>query len=89
MIIKAWHGRLAYDPSLVRSPVAIMRGEWDGLLPDGDARWLFDAFNHSPARRNIKLSRRTHLMHVETMRSALWQESINFLNGEDTAAIPA
>jgi pimeloyl-ACP methyl ester carboxylesterase len=88
-IIKAWHGRLAYDPSLVRAPVAIVRGEWDGLLPDGDARWLFDAFAHSPIKRDIKISRGTHLMHLEMMRPALWRESINFLNGEDTAAIPA
>jgi hypothetical protein len=31
--------------------------------------WLFHAFNHSPARRDIKLSRGTHLMHLETVRS--------------------
>jgi len=42
-------------------------------LPDGDARWLFDAFNHSPARRDIKISRGTHLMHLETMRSGKHQ----------------
>jgi pimeloyl-ACP methyl ester carboxylesterase len=29
-IIKAWHVQLAYDPAAVRSPVAIIRGEWDG-----------------------------------------------------------
>jgi pimeloyl-ACP methyl ester carboxylesterase len=88
-IIKAWHGRLAYDPSLVRSPVAIIRGEWDGLIPDDDARWLFDAFTRSSAKRDIKIGRGTHLMHLETMRLALWQESVNFLNGDDTAAMPA
>lgn len=26
-IIKAWHGQLAYDPTSVHAPVAIMRGE--------------------------------------------------------------
>ena len=39
-IIKAWHGQLAYDPALVRSPVAIIRGEWDGLMLDEDAQAL-------------------------------------------------
>jgi pimeloyl-ACP methyl ester carboxylesterase len=88
-IIKAWHGRLAYDPSRVQSPVAIIRGEWDGLMRDDDARWLFDSFTQSPAKRDIKIGRGTHLMHLEMMRSALWQESINFLNGENIELVAA
>lgn len=87
-IIKAWHGHLAYDPSQVRSPVAIIRGEWDGLILDEDARWLFDAFTSAPVKRDIKISRGTHLMHLEAMRPALWRESINFLNGDDVAPVP-
>ena len=71
-ILRAWHGHLAYDPALVRAPVAMIRGEWDGLLPDEDARWLFDAFTASPIRRDIKIGRATHLMHLEVMRTALW-----------------
>jgi pimeloyl-ACP methyl ester carboxylesterase len=88
-IIKAWHGQLAWDPAKVRAPTAIIRGEWDGLIPDEDARWLFDALTHAPLKRDIKISRGTHLMHLETMRLALWRESVNFLQGEDAAAIPA
>lgn len=87
-IIKAWHGQLAYDPTQIRSPVAIIRGEWDGLIPDDDARWLFNAFTQAPAKRDIKISRGTHLMHLEAMRLALWHESINFLRGSDVAPIP-
>lgn len=86
-IVNAWHGSLAYDPASVRSPVAIIRGEWDGLIPDKDARWLFDAFSRSPNKRDIKISRGTHLMHLETMRLALWRESIVFLQGDDVAPI--
>jgi hypothetical protein len=37
---------------------------------------------------DIKIGRGTHLMHLETMRPALWQESINFLLANDTAAVP-
>ena len=88
-IIKAWHGQLAYDPSQVRSPVAIIRGEWDGLIQDNDARWLFDAFTNAPVKRDIKISRGTHLMHLETMRLALWRESIAFLCGDDVASVPS
>jgi pimeloyl-ACP methyl ester carboxylesterase len=86
-IIKAWHGELAYDPAQVRSPVAIIRGEWDGLMQDDDARRLFDAFAQSPAKRDIKIGRGTHLMHLEKMRLALWQESISFLRSNDSAPI--
>jgi pimeloyl-ACP methyl ester carboxylesterase len=88
-IIKAWHGQLAYDPSQVRCPVAIIRGEWDGLVMDDDARWLFDAFTRAPVKRDIKIGRGTHLMHLEAMRPALWRESVGFLCGEDVAVVPA
>src|SRR5258708_2329834 len=75
-IIHAWHGDLGYDPALVQAPVAIIRGEWDGVIPDEDARWLFDAFKASPLKRDIKIGRATHLMHLEAMRYALYRESI-------------
>jgi pimeloyl-ACP methyl ester carboxylesterase len=88
-IIKAWHGQMAYDPSQLRSPVAIIRGEWDGLIPDEDARWLFDAFAHAPVKRDIKIGRGTHLLHLEAMRPALWRESIGFLQAGDVAPIPS
>jgi pimeloyl-ACP methyl ester carboxylesterase len=84
-IIKAWHGQLAYDPALVRAPVAILRGEWDGLVTDNDAGVLFKAFSQPAIKRDIKISRGTHLMHLEAMRFALWQESIAFLSGGDSA----
>lgn len=88
-IIKAWHGQLAYDPSQIRAPVAIIRGEWDGLMLDEDARWLFNAFTHSPLKRDIKIGRGTHVMHLEAMRLALWRESSGFLQGDDIAPIPS
>jgi pimeloyl-ACP methyl ester carboxylesterase len=88
-IIKAWHGQVAYDPSKVRSPVAIIRGEWDGLVRDEDARWLFDSLSSASIKRDIKISRATHLMHLEAMRRALWRESIGFLQGDDVATIPS
>ncbi len=83
-ILAAWHGELAYDPGAVRTPIAIIRGAWDGLVTDDDARWLFDAFTASPDKRDIKISRATHLMHLETMRHALYRESIAFLMAQDS-----
>ena len=78
-ILRAWHGELPYDPARVNAPVCIIRGEWDGLVTDADARWLFDAFCASRDRRDIKIGRATHLMHLEEQRGALWRESITFL----------
>ena len=63
-------------------------GPRDGLPRDDDARSLFDAFAGSPIKRDIKIGRGTHLMHLEAMRLALWQESIAFLLGGDVASVP-
>ena len=83
-IFDAWSGELAYDPGLVRAPVAIIRGEWDGMCTGADARWLFDRLSASPVRREIKVSRATHLMHLETSRFALYRETEAFLLARDT-----
>jgi pimeloyl-ACP methyl ester carboxylesterase len=82
-IARAQRGALAYDPAAVTAPVAIIRGEWDSLCTDADAAWLFDAFAASPDRRDIKIARATHLMHLEAMRRALYRETITFLQGDD------
>ena len=83
-IFDAWAGALPYDPSLVRAPVAIIRGEWDSYCTDDDARWLYDALKSSPMRRDVKISRATHLMHLEENRYALYREAETFLNGADS-----
>ncbi|HZK89276.1 MAG TPA: alpha/beta hydrolase [Stellaceae bacterium] len=84
-IYDAWAGDFAYDPARVRAPVAIIRGEWDGMCPDADANWLFDALSSSPDRRDIKIGRATHLMHLEENRFALYRETECFLKGGDSA----
>jgi pimeloyl-ACP methyl ester carboxylesterase len=88
-ILHAWHGELGYEPAEVQASVAIIRGAWDGLIPDEDARWLFDAFTGAPMKRDIKIGRATHLMHLESMRFALYRESIAFLQGNDKAPVAA
>jgi pimeloyl-ACP methyl ester carboxylesterase len=82
-IFDAWAGALAYDPALVRAPIAILRGEWDSYCTDDDARWLYDAFTASPMRRDVKISRATHLIHLEASRYALYREAETFLNERD------
>jgi pimeloyl-ACP methyl ester carboxylesterase len=82
-IADAWTGRLAYDPGLIRAPLAIVRGEWDSLVSDADARWLFDALKGSATWRDIKIARATHLMHLEENRYALYREAEAFLRADD------
>ena len=84
-IADAWSGQLAYDPGRIQAPVAIIRGEWDSLATDADARWLFDALRASPLRRDVKIARATHLMHLEDNRRALYRETEAFLRGDDVS----
>ena len=84
-IFDAWAGELAYDPALIRAPVAIIRGAWDSMCRDEDARWLFDALTTAAVKRDVKIGRATHLMHLESGRHALYRETEAFLSGEDTA----
>lgn len=86
-ILRSWHGDLAYDPAEVRSPVLIVRGAWDGLIPDADAGQLFDRFTAAPFKQDLKIGRGTHLMHLETMRHALHRASIAFLLDDDTVRV--
>jgi pimeloyl-ACP methyl ester carboxylesterase len=82
-IALAWAGQLAYDPANIRAPVGIIRGEWDKASTEADAHWLFDALINSTVRREVKISRATHLMHLEAGRFALYREAETFLNGND------
>jgi pimeloyl-ACP methyl ester carboxylesterase len=88
-IYDAWAGELAFDPATVHAPVAIIRGEWDGMCTDADARWLFDGLSAAAARRVITIGRATHLMHLETGRFTLYQETESFLLAADVAAAAA
>ena len=83
------NSRLAKDAYLTvqpihRSPVAIIRAEWDGMWTDADGQWLFDALSGSLTKRDVKISRATHLMHLEQSRCAFYRETQTFLKGETT-----
>ena len=46
-------------------------------------------FTRATVKRDIRISRATHLLHLATMRLALWQEGADFRSGEDGAPIPS
>lgn len=76
----AWSGRLPYDPSMVRSPTLIVRGEWDLITRDEDAAWLVAAMTAVPGgARDLKLPGGAHRMHLESGREALFEAVAAFL----------
>lgn len=82
-IAAAWSGDFPYDPGQIRSPTLIVRGAWDSLSADADARWLFDALTGAPLVRDVKIGRATHLMHLEAGRFQLYRDVRGFLLGEE------
>ncbi|HXM01510.1 MAG TPA: alpha/beta hydrolase [Chthoniobacterales bacterium] len=86
-VLDAWAGELAYDPALIRAPASIIRGEWDSLATDADARWLFDALKGASMKWDVKIAKGTHLMHLEESRYALYRATECFLLGRDLPTV--
>jgi pimeloyl-ACP methyl ester carboxylesterase len=85
-IYGAWHGDLGYDPRRIRSPVLIVRGEWDSLCSDSDAHGLLQELSDAPVKHDVKIAEGTHLLHFEENRFALYRATRDFLGeGEDAA----
>jgi pimeloyl-ACP methyl ester carboxylesterase len=84
----AWSGQLPYDPGKITVPTLIVRGEWEKVTTDADARWLYDALTRAPLKRDVKISRGTHVMHLEQSRYQLYREVATFLAGGDVRPSP-
>jgi pimeloyl-ACP methyl ester carboxylesterase len=82
-IREAWSGHLPYDPARITAPTLIVRGAWDVVTRDDDARWLYDALTAAPLKRDVKIDRGTHVMHLENSRRQLYREVSTFLAAND------
>jgi pimeloyl-ACP methyl ester carboxylesterase len=80
-IVSAWSGSLPYEPSKIKAPLAVVRGEWDSYCTDQDAAWLLSALSSAPEKRDVKVHEGTHLMHLEESRAKLYQAASDFLGG--------
>jgi pimeloyl-ACP methyl ester carboxylesterase len=80
----AWTGKFLYDPSKIKSPTLIIRGEWETITTDEDAHWLFKALTNAPIKRDVLINRATHVMHLEKNRYQVYREVQSFLEGGDT-----
>jgi pimeloyl-ACP methyl ester carboxylesterase len=80
-LIDAWTGMLAYDPAGIESPLLVIRGEWDTLNTELDARWLLSAATASPEKKYVEVAEATHLMLLEENREVLYRATNEFLLG--------
>jgi pimeloyl-ACP methyl ester carboxylesterase len=80
----AWSGKFIYDPAKIKSPTLIIRGEWETITTDEDAHWLYKSLTNVPLKRDILISRATHVMHLEKSRYQVYREVQVFLEGHDT-----
>jgi pimeloyl-ACP methyl ester carboxylesterase len=84
---EAWSGKFPYDPAKIKSPTLIIRGEWETITRDEDARWLYKALSGAPIKRDVVINRATHVMHLEKSRYQVYREVQVFLEGRDTAGM--
>jgi pimeloyl-ACP methyl ester carboxylesterase len=80
-IYASWSGTLPYDPSAIRSPTLLVRGEWDSSCSDQDAQWLRSAWRRGATLHDAKIPQATHLMHLEENRFGLYRATREFLLG--------
>jgi pimeloyl-ACP methyl ester carboxylesterase len=78
-ILAAWSGGFPYDPEKITAPVLVVRGAWDSLMKDADAATLLGRFS-SRDKRDVKVSKGTHLMHLEHSREGLFAAAGQFLD---------
>lgn len=73
-----WSGHELYDAARIKAPTLIVRGEWDSSSTDGDAAALMAALE-TTVKADVKIARATHLMHLESQRTALYAAVADFL----------
>lgn len=74
-------GEHAYDPGRIGAPTLVVRGDWDVVSTDADARALLASLRSAPERRYAVIPRGTHRMHLEASRFAFFAAVESFLFG--------
>lgn len=73
------HGKSYYDPSNLKVPVLLIRGEWDWYPSGADAEHLFASLTGAPYKKYVTIESGTHVMHLEKSRFQLYEETLFFL----------
>lgn len=78
-IAALWAGQSLVDSARIHQPTLIVRGDWDHITTDADAKRLYDALTGTRDKRDIKISGGNHWLHLQPRREALWAETLSFL----------
>ena len=81
-VAACWAGRSLVDSARIRAPVLIVRGEWDHVTTDDDARRLYADLRGCSDKRDVKISGGNHWLHLQPRRLALWAAVRGFLQGD-------
>jgi pimeloyl-ACP methyl ester carboxylesterase/heme-degrading monooxygenase HmoA len=81
------HGKRVYDPSLIKAPVLLIRGEWDRYPNNADAGNLFAALVNASTKKYVVVEKATHVMHLEKSRYQLYEETLRFLRSSNGATV--
>ncbi len=79
-VAEMFAGRVLVDSAAITQPTLIIRGEWDDVTQDVDAMRLFDALVNARDKRDVKIARGNHWMHLQPSRHVLWAETRLFLS---------
>jgi alpha-beta hydrolase superfamily lysophospholipase len=74
-----WSGQPLYETDAVSVPVLLVRGVWDSVCADADARSLLHALG-SRHKDYVTIPAATHLMHLESGRALLYNAVNAFLS---------
>jgi pimeloyl-ACP methyl ester carboxylesterase len=77
-ILALWTGEPLYDPGQLKLPTILVRGEWDSVCTDADAAKLMEGLGGID-KQDLKIEKATHLMHLESGRTALYGAANDFL----------
>jgi alpha-beta hydrolase superfamily lysophospholipase len=77
-VLALWSGQALYDPSRIIAPTLLVRGEWDSVCANADARQLLRTLG-STDKTSVSIGRATHLMHLESGRGLLYNAVNTFL----------
>jgi pimeloyl-ACP methyl ester carboxylesterase/heme-degrading monooxygenase HmoA len=74
------HGNCYYDASGVTCRTLVIRGGWDHLPADDDAKLLMTSLSNAAFKQYVVVPGGTHVLHLEKNRQQLYNETFRFLN---------
>jgi pimeloyl-ACP methyl ester carboxylesterase len=70
-----------YDPSAIKVPTLLVKGEWDADTPSYMAQALFPLLVNAPAKQYLEIGEGTHSIMLERNRWQLFRAVQGFLDG--------